>query len=822
MESIQLDFNNVCRTCKNESPEMKSLYYRDSESGKENPRLDEMLMACASVQVNKDDGLPKLICRSCFVQLKNAYSFKKQCEKTDIFLRDYVKNLQKENIKEEPVAELEFSTNLINELDTTLDDDDDDSCNRNEDIIDYIKDDPENNSGEVREKDLDHIQVTDSDITVYECTTCSKVFYTMEGLKCHKRSHTGKTFKCKHCGRAYTRLNHLRRHELSHGKRKMHVCKICNKTLTRFEYLKRHLITHLKEKPYGCPRCNRGFNRFERLQQHTKCCKGEKVYVCDICNKAFNREDSMQVHRRIHENKKLVLPTLDNLDNIAEHYMEIEFDEKADIFSEQPEEVDMNSGEEIMEPEVEISENIDQGKIDEIAHITNDIYEKEDSADLLLEKTRIQEEILGDNQNGLLDIGNGNDYESDNSAHSEYLPMNPSSPKTKRGRGRPGKNLVAYKSTGRPRGCPPLNHKLKTDKGSETGHFICPECKKLFTKVHLFERHVEEHGLKLYECDTCSRKFSRMNSFKRHKLSHGKAKPFSCSSCKKHFSRRDHLQKHMRMHLSSESFTCDIRQISKKENLVKHKAVKHSIGEKILLTENKFKCKYCPKAFTTEKCRDSHMKSHWGENAFQCKTCNKSFIAKSHLTEHMKFHNDSSKKFLCSECGQRFIRSDYLMVHMRRHRGEKPFKCKFCGKGFPRTTDLTVHERYHTGEKTHLCVICGRGFGRAYNLTVHMRTHTGEKPYRCTYCDAAFAQGSDLKLHVRRHTGERFQCELCPETFLMGYLLTQHKKVVHGLNIITNVRPITVPLPESIVVAPVIKVDPLQITQDDLSELKQE
>lgn len=61
-----------------------------------------------------------------------------------------------------------------------------------------------------------------------------------------------------------------------------------------------------------------------------------------------------------------------------------------------------------------------------------------------------------------------------------------------------------------------------------------------------------------------------------------------------------------------------------------------------------------------------------------------------------------------------------------------------------------------------------------------MRTHTGEKPYQCTYCDAAFAQGNDLKAHVRRHTGERFQCELCTETFLMGYLLTQHKRTVHG------------------------------------------
>ncbi|GJQ86429.1 hypothetical protein Trydic_g10336 [Trypoxylus dichotomus] len=843
MESVQIDLNNVCRTCKNESPEMKSLYYRDSESGKENPRLDEMLMACASVQVNNDDGLPKLICRSCFVQLKNAYSFKEQCEKTDIFLRDYVKHLKKANIKEEnAVTDLEFSSNLINERDIILDDD---SCNKNE--IVGIKDDPENNSGESQGKDTDYVQVDDSNLMIYECRTCSKVFYTLDDLRSHKKEH--RSFKCKQCNKSYTRLNHLHRHELSHGKRKMHVCKICNRTLARFEHLKRHLITHLKEKPYGCPNCNRGFNRFGHLQKHLGTCKGEKVYVCDICNRAFNREDSMEVHRRIHEHRLPVLPTLDNLDNIEEHYMEIEVDEKANAFSDQSDCEEVYIAEETMEPEVEVSEENDQEKIDEIDHITNEMYAKEDSTEMLIEKTEQEEVFEENNENGsvveqdeVLDADNGNDYESDNdSAHSEYLPAKPPSPKIKRGRGRPRKHSVAYKPTGRPRGRPPLKHKFKNDSAGETNSFECPECKQLFTKVNLFERHVEEHGLKLYECDTCFKKFSRINSLKRHKLSHGQVKPFSCSSCKKCFSRRDHLQKHMRLHLSSDSFTCDVCQMifSKEESLLKHKIFKHNLRDKIPLDfkiGKKYKREQCPKAFPTEKYRESHTKDHYGENTFQCRTCEKTFRSKSHLTEHMKFHDDSSKKFLCSECGQRFIRNDYLVVHMRRHRGEKPFKCKFCGKGFPRTTDLTVHERYHTGEKTHLCVICGRGFGRAYNLTVHMRTHTGEKPYRCTYCDAAFAQGNDLKSHVRRHTGERFQCELCPETFLMGYLLTQHKRVVHGLNIVSNIRrlqrvaalnpddppPITVPLPAPVVILPTIKLDPLQISQDDMPELKQE
>lgn len=52
MDTCEYDFNRICRACKNESSDLCSVF-NSSDSTEHNARLDEMLMACASVQVNK-------------------------------------------------------------------------------------------------------------------------------------------------------------------------------------------------------------------------------------------------------------------------------------------------------------------------------------------------------------------------------------------------------------------------------------------------------------------------------------------------------------------------------------------------------------------------------------------------------------------------------------------------------------------------------------------------------------------------------------------------------------------------------------------------
>ncbi|KAK4879762.1 hypothetical protein RN001_007908 [Aquatica leii] len=77
---MELDFSKICRVCLNEGI-MMSIF---------KVNVSKKMMACSSVQVWQNDGLPGQICNKCLAKLHISFQFKKQCEKSDAKLRQYV------------------------------------------------------------------------------------------------------------------------------------------------------------------------------------------------------------------------------------------------------------------------------------------------------------------------------------------------------------------------------------------------------------------------------------------------------------------------------------------------------------------------------------------------------------------------------------------------------------------------------------------------------------------------------------------------------------------------------------------------------------
>ncbi|XP_065163171.1 zinc finger protein 91-like [Atheta coriaria] len=817
MNECELNFTKICRCCKREEVKMISIFDDNIESI--HPSIPAMLLTIASLNVQQNDGLPSLICKTCINKVQNAYTFRQQLIKTEAELWEILKQ-QKEVIIEEK------SENIVSFLKSLLrknvenDEPTGDPPNVDQPVT-YFCDKCDTGYSHVTSLQRHMKSLHDTSI-IYECKSCNAIIASKENLKVHIHLHE-KSFCCENCKLIFNSLPDLHAHLCSSNttntsvdfqkieanediaeyftelvyneietlevecdpiylpqnlteideninltnikakdlkehilqKRKIFACKLCGCNFARFYYMQRHLRTHLKQNVFRCAKCNRTYSRHEKLLSHSKSCKGETIFACDICNRTFKRAENLMCHKEIHSNS-----TISQIKTLTEE--DLQGTNAKQFYSWNYVSVDNNTL---------TIENADE----ESAHSDNDIEDTESTEKKIklfafvcdicnvefgcLEKLE-EHHLLHHNLPNVVDFESTNEDKTDltngeNTSDNCDVTAEPKDVSDE--------ELV-------------MKIEIEDDeiqnipKQDESDGDYLPNARTKRTRKRRPGRPKkikpeETEPIGKFTCPVCNETFERISHLESHgKEFHADYQVLKCSQCDGMFSRVYALNRHMQLHKIDVDATLLAAQAENRERLMK---------------ERRHECEKCLKRFTTKQAKQFHMKKHADDENFVCHKCFKPFLSKSNLMEHLQFH-DKTKKFLCSECGQSFTRNDYLIIHMRRHRGEKPYTCKYCGKGFPRGTDLKVHERYHTGEKTHLCVVCGHGFNRAYNLTVHMRTHTGEKPYKCRYCDSAFAQCNDLKSHIRRHTGERFQCDLCSLNFIMGYELIQHKRKDHA------------------------------------------
>ncbi|CAG9793395.1 unnamed protein product [Diatraea saccharalis] len=349
-----MDFSQICRVCLQSNKQMFDIY---NSYTKNNILYCEMLSYCTKVKPSKEDALPQLLCKDCCRQLRRTYAFNKQCEDSDLKLKQCLDNLHsskygesgficdttenlKNNLELKPLNHIETTTHILGKVhnlkskEETLsqlridiktepnydvandesfwmeDNGDDDEVTLPEKPKAKRKKDeeeekPKKKRGRKKKVCPDGETSLPESKLPHQCDVCGKILSTKSNLKAHKICHTDlRPYKCTDCPATFRGHSALFQHKKVHTGETPYHCQYCPKQFSRRTGLVNHIRMHTGEKLYSCDICFKNFVQSAQLSIHMKRHKGDKSFLCQDCGKGFPIKSDLKVHQRIHNGEK--------------------------------------------------------------------------------------------------------------------------------------------------------------------------------------------------------------------------------------------------------------------------------------------------------------------------------------------------------------------------------------------------------------------------------------------------------------------------------------------------------------------------------------
>lgn len=420
-------------------------------------------------------------------------------------------------------------------------------------------------------------------------------------------------FMCKHCDKAYTRLEDCDYHETKeHDILNPNKCNLCSLSFGNRSILIIHLREfHASDKPYICVECDKGFGRRSDLKKHTIVHTGVRPYICPVCHKNFSRNTNLTKHLRIHSgHKPHVCPNCPrsfmNKSDLYRHY-NIHFDEK--LFKCTQCDAKFSRKDKLKNHEKKHVLQLAKGnptKSLDLPLSTNGLMPHQDF-------NKINPELIDHNiqqhQNRLKPTSilaqqlqpDDHDNESMVIALDPYQDMNP------------------YHHQNHP-------HDISTQPSVEESQPLNLSEQNFTVPDHIqnmelnFPGHVTGDVVTYQEPDKINLSFDK--------------RKYLCDQCPNRFSSKSSLINHKNIHLGIRNHVCEV----------------------------------CQKAFLRKRELERHSVIHTGVKAFVCGTCNKSFGRKDKLIRHERIHaEDRNRMFKCGECPAMYNRKDGLLAHMKLH-----------------------------------------------------------------------------------------------------------------------------------------------------------
>lgn len=252
----------------------------------------------SSSQVDKNDGLPSILCKKCVARLRLAYDFRKQTEKSDKHLRSFILEMNKkfQLVAKSDEADKREADGDYNEMESELIDYENDSVCE-EETKSYPKQEPQSEENFVVEEDeieengepMVVMIVNEEEVAVnegYANDDAQNEYAEIDALSQIDDSmnldlpESGDQLYEEHLDSA-TETEHDSSQTTPHSKapkrkknsrrssrREQHGCKRCGKSFSTRTNLTRHMMTHDGQKPYVCEICGNGFTQNGSLKSH--------------------------------------------------------------------------------------------------------------------------------------------------------------------------------------------------------------------------------------------------------------------------------------------------------------------------------------------------------------------------------------------------------------------------------------------------------------------------------------------------------------------------------------------------------------------------
>ena len=165
-----------------------------------------------------------------------------------------------------------------------------------------------------------------------------------------------------------------------------------------------------------------------------------------------------------------------------------------------------------------------------------------------------------------------------------------------------------------------------------------------------------------------------------------------------------------------------------------------------------YQCKICEELCINWDGLFVHVTETHGKLVFRCKLCPKRFTTKRTLKMHKS--NCHKTEYQCDKCGSFQQSKTHLKVHLNRHNKVKTVQCKNCDLKFCTNTECKRHNLYKHSKKKVTCNLCGALLASKENLRKHLNEHHEQgRPYPCPECNKVYNRRNSFYYHVKNEHG---------------------------------------------------------------------